>query len=69
LVVVIIGNFIFIPLFGIYGAAVVSAVGYLVNLAYALWHFFRDYQLSLKELFAWRISDWQWLTSMLLHKK
>jgi len=69
LIVVIIGNFIFIPIFGIYGAAVVSAVGYLVNLAYALWHFFRDYQLSISELFTWRTSDWQWVTSMLLHKK
>jgi O-antigen/teichoic acid export membrane protein len=69
LVVVVIGDIIFIPKYGIYAAAIVSAVGYLVNLAYAMWHFFKDYQLTLAELFSFNVQDWVWAKNMLFNKK
>lgn len=69
LIVVIIGDIIFIPKYGIYAAAVVSTIGYLVNLCYALWHFFNDYQLSYSLLFQFKTMDFFWLKNMLFNKK
>lgn len=68
LAVVFIGDFIFIPKYGIYAAAIVSTVGYLVNLVYALWHFFNDYQLKYAILFKFNKEDFVWLKNMLLNK-
>lgn len=69
LIVVVIGDIIFIPKYGIYAAAVVSTIGYLVNLSYALWHFFNDYQLSYSLLFQFKKLDFFWLKNMLFNKK
>jgi O-antigen/teichoic acid export membrane protein len=69
LIVVIIGDIIFIPKYGIYAAAIVSTIGYLVNLCYALWHFFNDYNLTWKEVLHFETSDWLWVKNMLLNKK
>lgn len=68
LIVVVVGDFIFIPKYGIYAAAIVSTVGYLVNLGYALWHFFNDYQLKYAILFKFNKEDFVWLKNMLLNK-
>lgn len=69
LIVVIIGDFLFIPKYGIYAAAVVSAIGYLVNLIYAMWHFFKDYHLSFAQLFNFSLQDWRWAKNMLFNQK
>jgi O-antigen/teichoic acid export membrane protein len=69
LIVVVIGDIIFIPKYGIYAAAFVSAIAYLVNLSYALWHFFRDYQLTFFQLFNFSKQDWFWAKNMLFNKK
>lgn len=69
LIVVIIGDILFIPKYGIYAAAVVSAVGYLVNLFYAMWHFFKDYQLSISQLFDFSLQDFRWAKNMLFNQK
>jgi O-antigen/teichoic acid export membrane protein len=69
LIVVVIGDVIFIPTYGIYAAALVSAVAYLVNLSYALWHFFRDYKLTFLQLFSFSKQDWFWAKNMLFNKK
>jgi O-antigen/teichoic acid export membrane protein len=69
LIVVITGDIIFIPKYGIYAAAIVSTIGYLVNLIYALWHFFNDYQLNYLLLFQFKTMDFFWLKKMLFNKK
>ncbi|MEI2710633.1 MAG: polysaccharide biosynthesis C-terminal domain-containing protein [Chitinophagaceae bacterium] len=69
LIVVVIGDIIFIPKYGIYAAAFVSAIAYLVNLSYALWHFFKDYQLTFFQLFSFSKQDWFWVKNMLFNKK
>lgn len=69
LIVVIIGDILFIPKYGIYAAAIVSAVGYLVNLTYAMWHFFKDYQLSIAQLFDYSLQDFRWAKNMLFNQK
>lgn len=68
LIVVIIGDIIFIPIWGINAAAAVSTVGYTVNLLYALYHFFKDYKFKLSVLYAFNKADWQWVKNMLFHK-
>jgi O-antigen/teichoic acid export membrane protein len=69
LVVVIIGNLIFIPKYGIIGAAAVSTIGYTVNLMYSFIHFFKDNPIRIKTLFAFNIGDWYWLKNTLFNKK
>jgi len=68
LIIVIIGNLIFIPLYGIIGAAIVSSIGYSVNLVYSFYHFFKDNPTSIKTLFIFKRSDWVWVKKMLFHK-
>lgn len=68
LIVVIIGNIIFIPLYGINGAAAVSSIAYTVNLLYSLNHFFKDNPMPLKLLFSFNTNDWKWVKNMLFHK-
>lgn len=68
LVIVVAGDIVLIPHYGIIGAAIVSTIGYLANTLYALWHFYKDYQLTTKEVLAFSRSDWQWLVKMLANK-
>jgi len=68
LIVVVIGNIIFIPLWGINAAAAVSTVGYTVNLLYSLYHFFKDHQFSLSVLYLFNKADWYWVKNMLFNK-
>ncbi|MBX2930356.1 MAG: polysaccharide biosynthesis C-terminal domain-containing protein [Chitinophagaceae bacterium] len=68
LIVVVIGDIIFIPKWGINAAAAVSTVGYTVNLLYSLYHFFKDHQFSLRVLYSFNKADWYWVKNMLFHK-
>jgi len=68
LVVVTIGNYFLVDRYGIYAAAIISSIGYTVNLAYALVQFYRDYDIRFSEFFAWRSSDYGWLTRLLTSK-
>lgn len=69
LVTVIIGYYFFIPIKGVYAAAIVSTIGYTVNLVYALFIFCKDYQLGIKDIFSFSITDWIWVKNMLFNKK
>ena len=51
LVVVIIGDYLFVPRYGIVAAAAVSTVGYTVNLLYILYVFYKDYSINLYDFF------------------
>ncbi len=69
LIVVIIGNAAFVNKYGIYAAAIISSVGYTVNLLFSLWQFHRDYKIGAKEFFSWRKDDLIWLKQLLTSKK
>ena len=47
LAVVLVGDYFFVPVYGIIAAALVSTIGYSVNLGYYLLQFKKDYSLSL----------------------
>lgn len=68
LIVIIIGDFIFIPKYGIIAAAAVSTVGYLSNLLYALWQFQKETQSALMHFFIPQSSDFQMLLNHLKRK-
>lgn len=57
LAVVLLGNYLFVPVYGIIAAALVSTLGYAVNLSFYLYQFKKDYQLSFTQFFKWRKSD------------
>jgi O-antigen/teichoic acid export membrane protein len=61
LVVVVIGDYFFVPRYGIIAAAAVSTVGYAVNMAWPLFIFYEDYAVNLFDFFRWRKSDYNWL--------
>ncbi|HVX51706.1 MAG TPA: polysaccharide biosynthesis C-terminal domain-containing protein, partial [Chitinophagaceae bacterium] len=65
LVVVIAGDYFLVPLMGIIGAAIVSTIGYFVNLLYSLLQFYKDYSISWSSFFKWQRSDYRWLKSLL----
>lgn len=69
LVVVIIGDYLFVPLYGIVAAAAVSTIGYTVNLLYILYVFYKDYSINLYDFFHWRKEDYSWIKTLLLKSK
>ncbi|HNP24221.1 MAG TPA: polysaccharide biosynthesis C-terminal domain-containing protein [Panacibacter sp.] len=69
LVVVIIGDYLFVPRYGIVAAAAVSTVGYTVNLLYILYVFYKDYSINLYDFFHWRKEDYTWIKNLLLKGK
>jgi len=68
LAVVTIGNAIFVNRYGINAAAIISTVGYTVNLLYALRQFYRDYDIRIVEFFAWKKEDFTWIKQTFLKK-
>ncbi len=64
LVVVVIGDYLFVPKYGIVAAAAVSTLGYTVNLGYPLYVFYKDYAVNLFDFFRWRKGDYYWLISL-----
>lgn len=66
LIVVAAGDYIFVPLYGIIAAAIVSTVGYAVNLAYTLFAFYKDYAVNLADFFRWRASDYLWVKNLFI---
>lgn len=68
LLVVIVGDYIFVPLYGIIAAAAVSTAGYFVNMLYSLLQFYKDYSVSWADFFKWSKRDYAWLKSLLTRK-
>ncbi len=68
LLVVLAGDYYFVPVYGIGAAALVSTVGYAVNLGYYLFQFKKDYGLSTRQFFTWRKSDLTLTKSWLLRR-
>ena len=69
LAVVLVGDIIFIPRYGINAAALTSSIGYIVYQAYVLWMFRKEYQTSLTGFFIVRFSDWRNLIKDIKTKK
>ncbi len=63
--VMIIGDFIFVPRYGIIAAAAISTLSYVSNLAYSLLHFYRDYSISWTEFVRWKKADYDWMFTIL----
>lgn len=59
LVVIIVGDSIFIPMYGINAAAFISSIGYIVYQVYVLIIFNKEYQTQINDFFILKISDWQ----------
>jgi O-antigen/teichoic acid export membrane protein len=68
LLVVVAGDYFLVPLYGIIGAAIVSSIGYFVNLLYSLLRFYKDYSISWVDFFAWKKDDYHWLKSLITGK-
>lgn len=65
LVVMITGDFILVPRFGIVAAAAVSTISYMANVGYSMWHFHKYYSIHWSEFFRWKKSDLAYITSLL----
>ncbi len=65
LCVMIIGDFIFVPRYGIVAAAIISTLSYSANLAYSLFHFYKDYSISWIEFIGWRKHDYDALFTII----
>ncbi len=59
LLVILIGDIIFIPKYGINAAALVSSVGYIVYQVYIIMVFKKEYPCSVADFFIFRWSDWK----------
>ncbi|HYE53964.1 MAG TPA: polysaccharide biosynthesis C-terminal domain-containing protein [Chitinophagaceae bacterium] len=59
LLVIVAGNLVFVPRYGIYAAALVSSVGYICFQVYVLAHFKKEYRSGVLAFFVPRMSDWQ----------
>ncbi|MBL0184066.1 MAG: polysaccharide biosynthesis C-terminal domain-containing protein [Chitinophagaceae bacterium] len=59
LLVILAGDMIFIPLFGINAAALVSSMGYMVYQAYIIVVFKKEFKIPLSRFFAISVSDLQ----------
>ena len=69
LVVVVAGDFVFVPRYGIVAAASVSMIGYLVMCAPYINRFVKDKKLSYLDFFRFQKSDWLLLTSITKRNK
>jgi len=58
LVVIVTGNFLFIPAYGIVAAALVSSIGYICFQVYVLYRFRQEYRSNVLAFFIPKLSDW-----------
>ena len=59
LMIIILGDFFFIPQFGINAAAAVSSSAYLIYFVFVLRVFMKEFGLSAKAFFLWSKKDWR----------
>ena len=68
LVVMVVGDFLFVPRFGIVAAALVSTISYVVNLGYSLLVFNKDHDIHVIDFFRWRKQDYYWLRTLMVKR-
>jgi O-antigen/teichoic acid export membrane protein len=59
LIVILIGDLIFIPKYGINAAALVSSLGYIVYQVYIIAVFKKEFSCAVADFFIFRLSDWE----------
>jgi len=70
LLFVVVCNSIFTNKYGIAAAAIISSIGYTINLGYCVYAFFKlETDYSMKDFFNWTISDYQLITKLLRKTK
>jgi O-antigen/teichoic acid export membrane protein len=57
LIVIVIGDMLFIPHYGIQAAAIISSIGYIVYQVYIIAVFKKEYQIAVTDFFIFRSSD------------
>jgi O-antigen/teichoic acid export membrane protein len=67
LAVIFIGDIIFIPLYGINAAALVSSIGYIVYQVYVIVIFNREYKTTVADFFVFRFNDLKVMTNNLIN--
>lgn len=65
LLVIVATNLLFIPLFGIYGAAISSSIGYLTCFLNAYYYFAKHQRMSIVELLVLKKSDFTFLSGLI----
>ena len=68
LTIIIAGDIVFIPVYGIKGAAVVSSAGYICYMCYMMYAHTREYKSKFADFLLFRKSDWQMLQKILAEK-
>jgi len=68
LLLVAVGNYFFIPVYGINAAAIISTVGYSAGMLYSMYCFYKDYKVNFAGFFKWRLTDYYWLMDALKKK-
>ena len=68
LVVIFIGDIIFIPVYGINAAAWVSSIGYIVYQVYVLVIINKEFKTTISDFFVFRISDLHNIKNYILNK-
>jgi O-antigen/teichoic acid export membrane protein len=66
LVVILVGDIIFIPRYGINAAALVSSLGYITYQIYVIGIFKKEHQSSLSDFFIFRIQDFKQIRRQIL---
>lgn len=69
LVVIIAGNLVLVPIYGIYAAALVSSVGYICFQVYVLYHFRKEYGSNILNFFIPKASDWSMVKQFISQTK
>ena len=59
LIIIVVGDLMFIPHYGIHAAAMVSSLGYIVYQLYIISVFKKDYPCSAADFFIFKFSDWK----------
>jgi O-antigen/teichoic acid export membrane protein len=59
LVVIVVGDILFIPKYGIEAAAIISSIGYIVYQVYIITVFKKEYQTAVADFFIFRSDDWK----------
>ncbi|MEP7317968.1 MAG: hypothetical protein ABI921_04490 [Panacibacter sp.] len=65
LIIVMIGDILMVKNYGVYVAAVVSSMGYILNLLYAIFIFKKKFQVPFPEFFKWQKHDLAWIKSLI----
>lgn len=68
LVIMVVGDFLFVPRFGIVAAALISTISYVVNLGYSLFVFNKDHDIHFFDFFRWRKQDYYWLRTLMVKR-